>query len=89
MLDRCGDPVTQTPAPLFAWSSPFLISVGSDDRYFNTDVGFYLEDWIIDRSAASGGSKAVATHDWEAFEADGDISYTARTKMRLVHVPVR
>jgi hypothetical protein len=43
----------------------------------------------MDRSAALGGSKTVATHDWSAFEVDDGINYRARTQMRLVHVPVR
>jgi hypothetical protein len=89
MRDACSDPITLTDAPLFAWSTTFLVSVGSDSRYFNDEFGFYLDRWIMDRSAALGGSKTVATHDWNAFEVDGDISYSATTRMRLVHVPVR
>lgn len=86
-LDRCSDPVTQSLVPGFAWSSTFLVSVGSDSRYFG-DAGFFLERWIMDRQPVSGGTKTIATHDWEAFEPDGTISYRARTVMRLLHVPV-
>lgn len=89
MRDACGDPITITEAPLFAWSTTFLVSVGSDSRYFNEEFGFYLDRWIMDTSAALGGSKTVATHVWDALEVDGDISYSATTNMRLVHVPLR
>ena len=89
MLETCSDPVTQADAPLFAWSTTFLVSVGLDSRYFNEESGFFLDRWILDRGFQLGGSKTVATHDWNAFEADGDISYNATTRMRLLHVPVR
>jgi hypothetical protein len=88
-LDRCGDPVTEDFVPLFAWSSTFLVSVGLDSRYFSEDTGFFLDRWIMDRAAAQGGTRTVATHDWNAFHADGAITYHARTRMRLLHVPVR
>lgn len=87
-VDPCSDPPTQVRLPLFAWSNTFLVSVGSDDRYFDPKTaGFFLDQWIMDAQPVQGGEKTMATHVLESFLADGTISYRTGMSLRLVHTP--
>lgn len=87
-IDSCGDPPTRVRLPLFAWSNTFVVSVGSDDRYFDPNaVGFFVDQWIIDTQPVQGGEKVIATNVIEPFLVDGTISYRTEMRMRLVHTP--
>ena len=88
LIDICSDPRTQVRAPLFAWSNTFLVSVGSDDRYFDANTaGFFLDQWIMDSQPVQGGEKVIATQVIDSFLPDGSISYRTGMRMRLVHTP--
>lgn len=88
LIDRCSDPRTEVRVPLFAWSNTFLVSVGSDDRYFDANTaGFFLDQWIMDSRPVQGGEKVIATNVMESFLADGSISYRTGMHLRLVHTP--
>ena len=88
LIGKCSDPPTQDRLPLFAWSNTFLVSVGSDARYFDPNTaGFFLDHWILDAQPILGGEKTLATHVFDSVLADGDITYRTVTSMRVVHTP--
>lgn len=90
LIDNCSDPSTQVRLPLFAWFNTFVVSVGSDHRYFDeTTTGFFLDQWIMDTQPALGGERTLATNVADSFLADGTITYRTVTRMRLVHTPIR
>lgn len=90
VIGKCSDPPTQVRMPLFAWSNTFLVSVGSDNRYFDqTMTGFFLEQWIMDIQPVSGGEKKLATNVLESVLADGDITYKTVMNLRAFHTPRR
>jgi hypothetical protein len=90
LIGNCSDPPTQVRLPLFAWFNTFLVSVGSDDRYFDPNtVGFFLDHWIMDTQPILGGEKTLATHVFESVLANGSITYRTVMNMRVVHTPIR
>ena len=90
ITNTCSDPPTSARPPFFAWSNTFLVSVGSDARYFDeSTAGFYLDRWIMNLQPVLGGEKTLATHVIEPFLADGEISYRTLMNLRIVHTPRR
>lgn len=90
LIDNCSEPPTQNRLPLFAWFNTFVVSVGSDTRYFDaTQAGFFIDQWILDTQPVQGGEKPLATNVADSFLADGGITYRTVTQMRLVHTPAR
>lgn len=90
LIGNCSEPPTQARMPLFAWFNTFLVSVGSDNRYFDPNTaGFFLDQWIMDIQPVLGGEKTLATHVFELVPTDGSITYRTVTSMRVVHTPIR
>jgi hypothetical protein len=88
LINNCSIPATRVRVPLFAWSNTFLVSVGSDERFFDEQTaGFFLDQWIMDSQRVSGGEKTLATHVVDSFLADGSISYRTVMNLRIVHTP--
>jgi hypothetical protein len=87
-IDNCSDPPTQFRVPIFAWSNTFLVSVGSDKRYFDeTTTGFFVDQWIMDAQRVLGGEKKLASNVLESVLADGDITYKTVMTLRVFHTP--
>ena len=90
VIGNCSNPPTQGRLPLFAWSNTFLVSVGSDKRYFDeTMAGFFLEQWIMDIQPVRGGEKKLATNVLVSVLVDGEITYKTVMNLRAFHTPRR
>lgn len=87
-VDGCGHPPTQTPAPLFAWLNTFFVSVGSDNCHFNDQIGFFVDDWIVDTAPVLGGEKVLGRNTVASFQSEVGVNYDTTMQLRLVHTPV-